>query len=463
MALQEKKKKKKGKLQQERAQGESLNESDLLFRRGRRVSVLSTASVACESRSGSGRDQLFRRFFSSDRGRFLFPSSFIHFPFVSLSWFPFPSLNLPRVRHVSFRSLWAKVQSRMKSKIFCCLQPLDPLRCHWMHPLDGDGADSVRALIRPAAEPSTPPDDATLNQKKSRRFFPLILNVAKKKKKKKMILSRNFLYTVYTHTEEAEYKSKRQEPWHRRPLRRNPLEWTAHNGPWRWERDLDGKLRTAPSSSYHLGLSLSLFPLFVLFPSVSDFLLLPRQPMLGTPTFYLFYQFECDQANGPQPHPIDCMALAIASAVAFFFFQLDGGPGYIRSSRTAYIHSVRCAIKLFSLSSHAQQGEKEMRPIVTCTHIERNNWWKMLTLQLLTCRGPIACFVWYVRQLFWLRRRQIQTVRLECHPTSSNCGFNRIWKYLVSVSRYRWLERILINGEGNTTIFESIDISFLFL
>ena len=68
-----------------------------------------------------------------------------------------------------------------------------------MHPLDGDGADSVRALIRPAAEPSTPPDDATLNQKKSRRFFPLILNVAKKKKKKKMILSRNFLYTVYTH------------------------------------------------------------------------------------------------------------------------------------------------------------------------------------------------------------------------------------------------------------------------
>ena len=136
---------------------------------------------------------------------------------------------------------------------------------------------------------------------------------------------------------------------------------------------MDGKLRTAPSSSYHLGLSLSLFPLFVLFPSVSDFLLLPRQPMLGTPTFYLFYQFECDQANGPQPHPIDCMALAIASAVAFFFFQLDGGPGYIRSSRTAYIHSVRCAIKLFSLSSHAQQGEKEMRPIVTCTHIERNN------------------------------------------------------------------------------------------
>ena len=87
----------------------------------------------------------------------------------------------------------------------------------------------------------------------------------------------------------------------------------------------------------------------------------------------------------------------------------------------------------------------------------------MLTLQLLTCRGPIACFVWYVRQLFWLRRRQIQTVRLECHPTSSDCGFNRIWKYLVSVSRYRWLERILINGEGNTTIFESIDISFLFL
>ena len=465
MALQEKKKK-KGKLQQERAQGESLNESDLLFRRGRRVSVLSTASVACESRSGSGRDQLFRRFFSSDRGRFLFPSSFIHFPFVSLSWFPFPSLNLPRVRqtdtsHFGRCEQKYKVGWNQRSFVVCSLSiHWDAIECiHWM----AMGLiQCVRSFVR--QPPSTAPDDATLNQKKSRRFFPLILNVAKKKKKM-MILSRNFLHTVYTHTEEAEYKSKRQEPWHRRPLRRNPLEWTAHNGPWRWERDLDGKLRTAPSSSYHLGLSLSLslFPLFVLFPSVSDFLLLPRQPMLGTPTFYLFYQFECDQANGPQPHPIDCMALAIASAVAFFFFQLDGGPGYIRSSRTAYIHSVRCAIKLFSLSSHAQQGEKEMRPIVTCTHIERNNWWKMLTLQLLTCRGPIACFVWYVRQLFWLRRRQIQTVRLECHPTSSDCGFNRIWKCLVSVSRYRWLERILINGEGNTTIFESIDISFLFL
>ena len=98
-----------------------------------------------------------------------------------------------------------------------------------MHPLDGDGADSVRALIRPAAtEYSTRRRD--IESKKSRRFFPLILNVAKKKKKM-MILSRNFLHTVYTHTEEAEYKSKRQEPWHRRPLRRNPLEWTAHNGP----------------------------------------------------------------------------------------------------------------------------------------------------------------------------------------------------------------------------------------
>ena len=102
-------------------------------------------------------------------------------------------------------------------------------------------------------------------------------------------------------------------------------------------------------------------------------------------------------------------------------------------------------------------GRKEMRPIVTCTHIRRNNWWKMLTLQLLTCRWPYGSYFDYADDKFkrsgWNAIRDLIGLRLR-----QDLKIPRI-RVTISLAR----ENIIINGEGNTTIFESIDISFLFL